>query len=254
MEPIHFGDSKKPLFGTHHRASGAARRPAVLLCPSWGMEYMRAYRGQRLLAMRLAEAGYETLRFDYSGTGDSEGPSLDARLDHWLADIGTAARELRDLSGTDQLVVFGLRFGCLLAEAARVRNGLSAALHVSWDAPASGAEYVALMQKLGTENDKMKQARRNRDMQLPPHFSNEMHAHAWPTALAEAVTALPGITDDARRLWVTSRDVTTVAPTGAATLATDEAAHWHDARWIGTPWIPAAPVARIVEHLKQVLP
>lgn len=254
MEPIHFGDSRKPLFGMHHRPTAAARRAAVLLCPSWGMEYMRCYRGQRLLALRLADAGFETLRFDYAGTGDSEGASLDARLDHWLADIHTAAQELRDLSGTDQLVVFGLRFGCLLAEAARQRNGVNASLHVSWDAPANGAEYVALMQKLGAGNDAIKQSRRNRDMQLPPHDANELNAHAWPPALADAVTALPGLGGGVRRLCISSSDIKTLAPEGAEMLHTGEASHWHDARWIGTPWVPAASVTQIVEHLKKVLP
>lgn len=254
MEPIQFGDGNKLLFGMHHRPTGAARRSAVLLCPSWGMEYMRAYRGQRLLALRLAEAGFETLRFDYSGTGDSEGAALDARLDHWLADISTAAQELRDLSGCDQIAVFSLRFGALLAEAARLRKGLNASLHISWDAPASGADFAALMRKLGSENDAIKQARRNRDMRLAPHSDTELHAHAWPAELAAAVTALPGLTGDTRRLWISSSDVQVPPPAGAETLATNEAAHWHDARWIGTPWVPAAPVSRIVEQLKKVLP
>lgn len=254
MEPLHFGDTRKPLFGMRHRAETSARRTAVLVCPSWGMEYMRSYRGLRLLAQRLAQNGYETLRFDYSGTGDSEGQSLDARLEHWLADIHTAAQELRDLSGSDQIAIVGLRLGALLVEAAKVRTGLKPALQISWDAPASGRDYVALMRELGAADDALKASRRNRDKQLPPHDGNELHAHAWPPELAGAVTALPGVAAGARQLWISSSDHQTPAPDGAGTLAAEETSHWQNAAWTFTPWLPAQTIQRLVDQLKQVLP
>ena len=254
MEPLHFGDTRKPLFGMRHRAESGTRRTAVLICPAWGMEYMRSYRGLRLLAQRLAQNGYETLRFDYSGTGDSEGQSLDARLEHWLADINTAAQELRDLTGSEQIAVVGLRLGALLVEAARLRTGLKPALQISWDAPASGQEYVALMHELSAADDALKASRRNRDKQLPPHDSNELHAHAWPAELNEAVTALPGICAAPRQLWLSSSDHNTPAPEGVTVLAAGEASHWQAAAWTFTPWLPTQTIQRIVEQIKLVLP
>lgn len=254
MEPLLFGDRSRPLFGVRHVARGAPRRTAVLICPAWGMEYMRSYRGLRLLAGHLAEAGFETLRFDYSGTGDSSGHALDATLEHWLADIGTAARELRDLAGTEQLAVVGLRLGALLVEAAKARGPLTAAWQLSWDAPASGAEFIALMQQLGAANDAVKQSRRNRDMLLPPQGKEELHAFAWPDALDAGVRALPGVGEGGRQLWIASPDHTVAAPAAAQRLDTGEAAHWQDARWIGSPWVPATAIRQIVETLEGLLP
>lgn len=254
MEPLLFGDREKPLFGVRHVAHGAPRRAAVLICPGWGMEYMRGYRGLRLLASRLAEAGFETLRFDYSGTGDSGGHALDVTLEHWLADIATAARELRELSGSGQLVVLGVRLGALLVEAAKTRGHLSVNWQLSWDAPASGADFVALMQKLGRANDAVKQSRRNRGMRLPPQGPEELHAFSWPDALDAGVRALPGVGGEGRQLWISSRDHEVPAPASAQRLDTGEASHWQDARWIGSPWVPAAAIQQLVTQLTALVP
>ena len=55
----------------HTPPDGLARDTAVLLCPGILKDAMLAHCSWRLLADRLAEAGYTTLRFDYPGTGDS---------------------------------------------------------------------------------------------------------------------------------------------------------------------------------------
>lgn len=252
MQALHFGDPQRLLFGYHHAATSPVRQTAVLICHSWGLEYMRSYRGLRVLAQRFAAAGYETLRFDYSGTGDSQGHGLDARLEHWLADIATAARELRDISGRQEVAVVGLRLGALLAQAA---PGVDARLHVSWDTPASGASFVSLMRHLATSSDAAKQWRRNRDMRLPPAGPNELYGHAWPTPLAEAIEALPGLPATLPRLCYISNDHP--APPGvpeSAVLGSGEPSHWHDVGWIHTPWVPATAAVRLVEHLAKTLP
>ena len=111
MQAQFFGRSERPLFGVRHGAQGAARDTAVLICPSWGLEALRSQRGLRQLAQALAAQGYEVLRFDYSGTGDSHGDGRQARLEYWLQDLDTAARELRDSSGRDRLCIVGMRIG-----------------------------------------------------------------------------------------------------------------------------------------------
>ncbi len=255
MIPLQFGDPERLLLGFHHPATGAARRTAVLICPSWGREYLRSYRGVRLMAMRLAEAGFETLRFDYSGTGDSAGHSLDAHLEHWLADIATAAEELRLLSGHQDIAVLGVRFGALLAEAARHRLGLRVKFCIHWDAPESGASYATLMQRLADESDISKRLRRNRDMQLPPPDPHELFGHAWPVPLAEAVNTLSLPSLEVPSLWYVSTDHAAPAKAPPETvLSSQEAGHWHELGWINAPWVPAAPALRLAEHLGRVLP
>lgn len=255
MTPLQFGDRQRLLFGFHHPALGASRRTAVLICNSWGMEHLRAYRGLRGLAQRLAGAGFETLRFDYSGTGDSQGHSLDARLEHWLSDILVAAQELRDISGSDDIAVIGLRFGGLLCEAARQRLGLRARLFIHWDVPNSGQSYIELMRNLADGTDAAKRWRRHRDMQLPPPDSNELFGQAWPQALAEAVATLTAPLPNDNNLWYVSSDEH--APDNApatAVISSPDAAHWSDIGWVYSPWNPAVPAARLVEHLATVLP
>src|SRR4029077_3267920 len=62
------------LFVWHHPPPPSVRRGgAIVLCPPIGYEYMSAYRTVRLLAERLAALGFDALRIDYDGTGNSTG-------------------------------------------------------------------------------------------------------------------------------------------------------------------------------------
>lgn len=254
MQALQFGSKQRLLFGFHHAAQGAARQTAVLICNTWGLEYMRSYRGVRVLAQKLAAAGFETLRFDYSGTGDSQGHSLDARLEHWLEDLVFAARELRELSGKQDIVVVGLRLGALIAEAARQRPGLNARHHIHWDAPASGPAYIELMRKLSDGSDAAKNWRRNRHSQLPPSDGNELQGHAFPALLSAGLMTLQGPSQQAGDLWVVSSDHPPPAGVAAdALMPTGEAAHWQALDWVNTPWVPATAAARLTAHLELVL-
>ena len=66
--PLYFGSASQPLFGMLHRPQGALRQTGIVLCPSWGTEALRSYRGLRQLAQVLSQSGFPVLRFDYSGT------------------------------------------------------------------------------------------------------------------------------------------------------------------------------------------
>lgn len=254
MEALQFGDPQRRLLGLRDSPQVAARQTALVLCPAWGMEALRSHRGVALLARELAAAGYDCLRIDYSGTGDSGGEAMDARLDHWLADIASAVREQQEISGADQIAVVGIRLGALLAAAAKTQHRLPLKALVSWDAPASGAAHNDLMRTLDRASDQLKNARRNRGMRLPPHAPDELCGHAWPAPLAEALQALPGLAAGQPLLCIHSSDTTAAAPDGARTLTVPEAAHWNHVRWNGTPWIPAAGIRQVVAAIREWLP
>lgn len=114
----------------------------MLLCNPFGEEASRAHRTFRVLATQLERAGYAVLRFDYSGTGDSEGESADATVDAWVADIGSAAERLRQASGAQRLAVIGLRFGATLAALAAARGQVRLRHLVMWDPIVDGAAYL----------------------------------------------------------------------------------------------------------------
>jgi pimeloyl-ACP methyl ester carboxylesterase len=144
--PRFFGAAPdRALFGVYHPPSGeVARSAAVLLCNPGPQEQYQTHFAYVKLARMLARQGVHVLRFDYFGTGDSAGSTREATLEDWIADIDTAATELRDLSGTRRVAVMASRLGAILALRA-IRNGLRATSTVLWDPIASGAEYLATL-------------------------------------------------------------------------------------------------------------
>ena len=116
MSPFYFGERDKPLYGVLHPVSGSVwRREAVVLCYPYGQEYERSHRAFNIIAGNLNDLGYEVLRFDYSGTGDSWGGAEDISLQQWKTDIRTAVDEVKDVSGVDRVSLVGLRIGATLA-------------------------------------------------------------------------------------------------------------------------------------------
>ena len=63
---------------------------------------MRAHRSLRHLASELTRSGYDVLRFDYRGTGDSIGELSELSVEDWVDDTRQALGELRDRVGTSK--------------------------------------------------------------------------------------------------------------------------------------------------------
>ncbi|TWU03317.1 amino acid adenylation domain-containing protein [Neorhodopirellula pilleata] len=88
---------------------------AVLLCHPIGHEYTRAYRNLQQLAVALSNAGHHVMRFDYFGTGNSDGDCDAATSTILLQNIRDAHSEIVSRSGIMRVDVVGLRLGALLA-------------------------------------------------------------------------------------------------------------------------------------------
>lgn len=114
----------------------------MLLCNPFGEEAARSHRIYRVLATQLERAGYATLRFDLSCTGDSSGEARDATIDQWLRDLATAAAELRAISGSPRVALVGLRLGATLAALATSRGSLRPRHLLLWDPVINGAGYL----------------------------------------------------------------------------------------------------------------
>jgi pimeloyl-ACP methyl ester carboxylesterase len=143
MLPLFFGSAERRLFGVYETAQrrGDVAR-AVLLCNSWGTEYLNAHRSLRVLAQRLCAAGFDTLRFDYFGEGDSGGETEDADLGGWKQDIATAIAELKAMSTAPRVVVLGLRLGASLASEVALASAGDIDRLVLWDPIVNGAHYL----------------------------------------------------------------------------------------------------------------
>lgn len=67
------------------------------------------------IARSLAAQGIVCLRFDYTGTGDSEGEFKDITKRTLLTDVESAITTIKTVEGVKSVGLFGLRFGGMLA-------------------------------------------------------------------------------------------------------------------------------------------
>jgi len=121
---------------------GGRPRAGVLMCPPLLEERKGAGRVCVELAERLASLGIASLRFDYRGSGDSEGEQEQMSLDSCLADIAAALGRLRRRIERPVMLV-GLRLGASLGTLAAERlEGIDALL--LWQPVASGEDFYLL--------------------------------------------------------------------------------------------------------------
>jgi pimeloyl-ACP methyl ester carboxylesterase len=109
MKPIVFGGR----FGWLH--PGKEDR-GVILCNSFGHEYVWTHKGMRHLADELSARGIWVLRFDYRGSGDSAGADgASDQFDTAVADVGDAITWLRQETGVTHVTLCGMRLGAAFA-------------------------------------------------------------------------------------------------------------------------------------------
>src|ERR1700744_4036696 len=71
-EPLYFQSGKRKLFGWLQRPAGGSHpEVGVVICNPFAYEALCAHRSVRSFAQTAVDLGMATLRFDYSGTGDS---------------------------------------------------------------------------------------------------------------------------------------------------------------------------------------
>jgi exosortase A-associated hydrolase 2 len=116
-----------------------ARGAAVLVAP-FAEEKKAAQRGLVEAARALATAGWDTLRFDLRGTGDSALPHGDVDLDTWLADVRQAVALQRARYPQLPLALIGLRLGAALAALVAIEEPVEQL--VLWEPVVSGAAYM----------------------------------------------------------------------------------------------------------------
>ena len=95
---------------------------AIVICSAFGHEALFSYRAHRHLALNLASAGFPTLTFDYLGSGESD---LDSEqgldIESMVAQVERACAYLCSEIGAQKIVLYGLRFGGLIATHAATR-------------------------------------------------------------------------------------------------------------------------------------
>ena len=165
IESFHVGKRGRRRYCSLHRpTTRLVRSTGVVLCYPLGHEYFRSHRLYVKLADQLAKLGFPVMRFDYLGTGDSEGDAGHPRLEGWLVDIAETAEELVRSEQVSNVALGGLRLGGFLAQLAAERVP-SARTLILWDTIADGDHYLAELSGL---HDRM-----SRDLERFPRPRNE---------------------------------------------------------------------------------
>lgn len=145
MLSFRFSGDSGALYGAYSsppESDGAAR--GVLLCNPFGQEAVRSQRMYRVLADRIARAcGQPALRFDYYGTGDSDGEGEEGSIEQWVRDTLAADAELRSRSGCREVAWIGLRLGATIAAIASSRAVQPPTRLLLWEPVVDGPAWLA---------------------------------------------------------------------------------------------------------------
>ncbi|MXN66617.1 alpha/beta fold hydrolase [Stappia sp. GBMRC 2046] len=131
-QPLYLGELAAML----HAGDGDT---GVLFLSPWGYEELCARKTFRLMAERLAAAGFPSLRFDYPGTGDSGGEENSET--GWIVPSRGILGDFRSFHGLKRVIVLGQGIGCLYATHLAATDPSVAGL-VLLAPPASGRGYL----------------------------------------------------------------------------------------------------------------
>jgi len=113
--PFFFPGVAHSLFGVLHEPEVRPIRGAFLFCHPLAEEKLWAHRVFVSFARRLVQHGYAVLRFDYMGSGDSEGTFEQSSLSTARADVLSALDQVRSRAEVERVSLLGLRLGATIA-------------------------------------------------------------------------------------------------------------------------------------------
>ena len=139
IEPFYFG-RKNELFGVFHKALGTTKKQGVVIAGPLLNEEVRAYFALRQTSIRLAADGFDVLRFDYEGTGNSGNTLEFVSPGQWVENIATASQELVNISGSDSISIIAVRFAANLATTLTTERAIKR--FVMWDPIFVGDHWI----------------------------------------------------------------------------------------------------------------
>lgn len=139
--PFYFPNAGYSLFGILHEPAGATHLPAFVFCHPFGEEKLWAHRVFVSFARQLAAGGHPVLRFDYMGSGDSDGSFSQSSMTTVLSDVRCAIDEARRRTKVERVNLLGLRLGASIASlVAEATTGIDRL--VLWAPIVDGSRYI----------------------------------------------------------------------------------------------------------------
>lgn len=140
VTPAFMAGCKGRIFTLFYPPQGETCRGAILHVPAFAEEMNKSRHMITMQARKLSADGYGVLVFDYYGTGDSEGDFENATWDTWQQDVLFLIDWLtRNVS--NNVCLWGLRFGCLLAASSAEINNRIPKLFF-WQPVFNGEHYM----------------------------------------------------------------------------------------------------------------
>jgi phosphoribosylformylglycinamidine cyclo-ligase len=124
--PVTFESEGQQVVGMFHTPDGSPKAPAVVLCHGFTGNKSESHFVFVKLARSLADAGMATLRFDFRGSGDSEGSFEEMTISGEIADAMNAVEFLAEQPevDADRIGVLGLSLGGCVAACVTGRSPL----------------------------------------------------------------------------------------------------------------------------------
>jgi hypothetical protein len=133
-----FGPAGAQMLGVTHLPAGKARA-GLVVCSSVRAEFETNYRREILLGRTLAAAGIAVQRFQYRGTGNSDGDTSAVTLDTMKADARSATEHFRSTTGVEDIAFMGTKLsGVVAASLASAHGGAPLVL---WEPVQNGARH-----------------------------------------------------------------------------------------------------------------
>lgn len=127
----YLGDPGRRYLVYAHQPPGAPRL-GIVICPPLLGDFVANYRREVVCARRLAESGVAVWRFQYLGTGNSEGSWCDASFSTLRECAEDVARYASEVMGDVPVGMVGTRMSAFVAAACIARQPPAAPL-ILWD-------------------------------------------------------------------------------------------------------------------------
>lgn len=116
VEGFYIPAPNEAIYVCRHEPISEAKNKTVIICPPIGYEYNHSYRSLRYLAEHLCSQGFTVFRFDYYGTGNSEGSVLDSHCqERWIENILALSLFVHNSYPSSKQTWIGVRLGASLA-------------------------------------------------------------------------------------------------------------------------------------------
>lgn len=164
-EPFFFGEGDERIFAFAHVPTTPARA-TIVMCHAFAEEKLWSHRVYVTFAREMAQAGFNVLRFDMRGEGDSalnfEQTSMETRIADTLRAVDVARERF---SSTLRVVLLGHRLGGTIAAVAQSRAQGRVDGVVVWDPILDGEDYFGqlLRSNLTTQMATQGKVTRTRD-------------------------------------------------------------------------------------------